>query len=165
MTPMPEAIPTPFDIIAIPYMAWVPSAPAWIATLVCVAALMLLAWLVQRPRSHSYDEGKILSTLLKDLKLLTTQRGALYQERSLHLVTRVVCTIKGHSWAALSASELRQRCATCADDLERKIITCLADLHETLCQPDRDGRQERVDGLLAELVRSLTAILRERKGI
>jgi hypothetical protein len=162
---MPEAIPTPFDIVAIPFMPWIPGTTTWTAALGAVAALLFLAWIAQRPKSTQHQEGRLLSALLKDLQALSDQRGALYQDRVLHLATRIVCTLKGHEWAALSSSELRQRCASCADGAEQKIIICLAELHETLCQPNIQGRRESIDALIRELVMSLAIVLRERRGV
>lgn len=160
---MPEAIPTPFDITDIPYMAWIPGSMAWLTALLMIATIALGAWLSQRRGPRQSKQGRLLASLLRDLQSLSDERGALYPDRALRLATRMVCTLEGQSWAALSPEELRRRSSSYADTPHKRIISCLADLHEILCQPETDGRMSRIDALVRELADSLSTIINERR--
>ena len=160
---MPEAIPTPFDIAAIPYMAWIPGLMTWATALITVAILALGAYLSQGRNTNQRKQGKLLTSLVRDLQTLSNEQGTLYQERALRLATRIVCTLEGQSWAALSPDELKRRCGSYADGPEKRIISCLAELHETLCRPDVDDRMSSIDSLIREMVDSLTTIVEQRR--
>lgn len=160
---MPDAIPTPFDIAAIPYMAWIPGSSTWATALVIVGLIILGAYISQGRRPTQQKQGRLLKSLLRDLQALSDDHGPLYQERALRLATRIVCTLEGQSWSALSPDELKRRCSGYADGPEKQIISCLAELHETLCRPDVERRISSIDALIRQIVEALRSIIKEKR--
>jgi hypothetical protein len=101
---MPDAIPTPFDIVEVPYVPWSPGLREWIAAFVVFLVLFAATWIVSRRKARS--RSKIIWLLLQEIERAANKGGAADIERLVHLSRRVLEHITGRDVSTLSPSEL-----------------------------------------------------------
>lgn len=152
----PSPLPTPYDIVEIPYFAYVPGILAWLAFLLFAALSVQLVKRLRRrkPKNHL----RALDLAVEELQALTGvgSRPAKDSMAIASIVTkRFISIVEGRDLTAQSAQELRELQKGCQDKALAGLLERVIDLDTYRYQPSGaalPGR-EMIDQLI-ELLRT-----------
>jgi hypothetical protein len=150
---MPDAIPTPFDITAIPHIPWQPGRLEWMFLMAALALLALAAYYRNRPPAQPM-RVTIVDLLLKDIELAAKMHSPDDIQRLSHLVRRVIEYLSNVEISSMSPGELESLSRSATPPSLSESLRCLAELEASVYAPP--GEHQESGTYAATLVRALT---------
>jgi hypothetical protein len=159
---MSEAIPTPYDIVPIPHIAWEPSATvyAWVAlSFVLALVVLFIASRIARGRSRI----SALRPLLQELSKLSSPESTQACERFTRLARRILSFLVGMDLSGFSADELRGLAAATADSREAEALGLIAQLEDLTYAPVGAQQGSSLAAASRDVLRSIEEYVRSMK--
>ena len=151
---MQTAIPTPYDITAIPFVAWAPGLSTWgifvLAFLIIATFVLFINWLKRGRSTYA-----IVAKLLQELTRVSTISSIPQIERVSRLARRILSHLLEVDLSSLSTDELRQRAAVIEDMLARDALTMIAQLKELSYAPQSSQTLGEASTLARTLIKTL----------
>lgn len=159
---MSEPIPTPYDIIGIPYIPWEPSFSVWlVALLLFMAAATLLGvmafFTARRPSERA------LNRLLTQLAGSQVAAPGIECERFSRLCRRILSFLAEHDLTGCSAQELRSLASLSGDPREVEALQLVALIEDHSYAPAGIVLDQPLPELFESAKRALAAFAAERR--
>ena len=155
---MQEALPTPFDITPIPYVAWEPNAESWV--IVAATFAVILAFLLARSLFWRGARERAVRQLLRELARSQASGPGAACERYSRLARRILSFLVGIDLSGCSADELRRLASASGDQRESEVLELLARIEDCAYAPVGSVQSSEVSSLSSRV----TAILTEYAG-
>jgi len=159
---MSEAIPTPYDIVPIPHIAWEPSASLY-AAVAAAFVLALIVLLIASRIARGRSRISALKPLLQELSKLSTPGSTQACERFTRLARRILSFLVGMDLSGFSADELRGLAAATADSREAEALGLIAKLEDLAYAPASAHHGSSLASGARDVLRSIEEYVRSMK--
>lgn len=158
---MSEPIPTPYDIVDIPHIAWEPSVSDWLLA-VGLLGMAALAIGVAAILTRRHPSARALERLLSQLASSNISSPGVECERFSRLCRRIASSIAGVDLSGCTAQELRDLAAASADPQEADALQAIALIEDRAYAPVESTFSKSLSELCESAKDSLATFASER---